>query len=77
MRLAKVVVTKDLIREWLIGNFIQGLHSTAPDDLEVVEVREDRFSPRVVNIIVSSNTLDECLEFCDPPIMTIEYSDEP
>lgn len=77
MGLGIVTISKVLLTEWLMAGFpCVRTESDAPDDLEVVEVREYKhFSPDGFEVVVRSESLPEPNKLEDPRPLVITFTD--
>ena len=79
MGFARVLVTKELLAEFLKGHLCGPVQSSAPDDIEVIEVREDKYTPHGAVFVVKSESFPyetwwECEE---PPLTRITITEIP
>jgi hypothetical protein len=77
MGLGIVSISKDLLSVWLTGGFSRaGVKSDAPNDLEVIAVRERKsFDPNGFEVVVRSESLPEPNELEDPQPLVITFTE--
>jgi len=75
MGLGVVTISKELMAEFLKGSYVGHYKSNAPQDMEVVAVREcPQFHPDAFEVVVRSSLLPDPPEMAQPEHINITFT---